>query len=45
MKNMALLLARHTDVVEETRQNSEADTEEALSWTGSGHENHDEEWF
>ena len=42
---MALLLARHTDVVEETRQNSEADTEEALSWTGLGHENHDEEWF
>ena len=35
----------HTDVVEEGRKNSEVDTEEALSWTGSGQENNDEEWF
>ena len=35
----------HTDVVEEGRKNSEVDTEEALSWTGLGQENHDEEWF
>ena len=35
----------HTDVVEEGRKNSEVDTEEALSWTGLGQENHDEERF
>ena len=33
----------HTDVVEEGRKNSEVDTEEALSWTGLGQENHAEE--
>ena len=30
----------HTDVVEEVRKNSEVDSEEPLSWTGLGQENH-----